>query len=95
MAALHPRRADELAAVDDQVRAGDPARAGAGEEADHVGDVVRLQALDHRHRDEDDLPTTADIELRVQKMARRRIGRVRVTVVLSDEAAADDRKDDA
>ena len=60
-----------------------------------VGDVVRLQALDHRHRDEDDLPTTADIELRVQKMARRRIGRVRVTVVLSDEAAADDRKDDA
>ena len=61
----------------------------------HVGDVVRLQALDHRHRDEDDLPTTADIELRVQKMARRRIGRVRVTVVLSDEAAADDRKDDA
>ncbi|MFD6728115.1 hemolysin family protein [Corynebacterium xerosis] len=61
----------------------------------HVSDVVRLQALDHRHRDEDDLPTTADIELRVQKMARRRIGRVRVTVVLSDEAAADDRKDDA
>ncbi len=52
----------------------------------HVGDVVRLDALDHAHRDEDDLPTTAQVELRVQKMARRRIGRVRVTVTREENA---------
>ncbi|MFC3850928.1 hemolysin family protein [Corynebacterium hansenii] len=52
----------------------------------HVGDVVRLDALDHAHRDEDDLPTTAQVELRVQKMARRRIGRVRVTVTREEDA---------
>lgn len=52
----------------------------------HVGDVVRVEALDHVHRDEDDLPTTAEVELRVQKMARRRIGRIRVTVARKENA---------
>ncbi|MFD5868721.1 hemolysin family protein [Corynebacterium sp. NPDC060344] len=66
----------------------------------HVGDVVHLKALDHVHRDDDDLPTEADVELRVQKMARRRIGRVRVSVAMAQEAVAaaearaDERKDD-
>ena len=40
----------------------------------HVGDTIRLEAIDHVHRDEDDLPTTVDLELRVMKMARRRVG---------------------
>ncbi|MCG7437911.1 hemolysin family protein [Corynebacterium freneyi] len=52
----------------------------------HVGDVVRVDALDHVNRDEDDLPTTAEVELRVQKMARRRVGRVRVTVTRKENA---------
>ncbi|WP_295624511.1 hemolysin family protein [uncultured Corynebacterium sp.] len=56
----------------------------------HVGDVVRVKALDHQHRDEDDLPTQADVELRVQRMAGRRIGRVRVYVSLSDDAVPDE-----
>lgn len=52
----------------------------------HVGDVVRVEALDHVNRDEDDLPTTAEVELRVEKMARRRVGRVRVTVTRKENA---------
>lgn len=52
----------------------------------HVGDVVRVDALDHVNRDEDDLPTTAEVELSVQKMARRRVGRVRVTVTRKENA---------
>ncbi|MDK8767880.1 hemolysin family protein [Corynebacterium freneyi] len=52
----------------------------------HVGDVVRVDALDHVNRDEDDLPTTAEVELRVEKMARRRVGRVRVTVTRKENA---------
>lgn len=51
-----------------------------------AGDVVTLDALDHVHRDEDDLPTTAHIELRVQTMARRRVGRVRVTISRKEDA---------
>ncbi|MGV3114852.1 hemolysin family protein [Corynebacterium freneyi] len=52
----------------------------------HVGDVVRVDALDHVNRDEDDLPTTAEVELSVQKMASRRVGRVRVTVTRKENA---------
>lgn len=52
----------------------------------HVGDVVRVDALDHVNRDEDDLPTKAAVELSVQKMARRRVGRVRVTVTRKENA---------
>ena len=51
----------------------------------HVGDTIRLEAIDHVHRDEDDLPTTVDLELRVMKMARRRVGHVRVVLTRRDD----------
>ena len=51
----------------------------------HVGDTIRLEVIDHVHRDEDDLPTTVDLELRVMKMARRRVGHVRVVLTRRDD----------
>ena len=43
-----------------------------------AGDTLTLEAVDHRHRDEDDLPTRATIRLDVVRMDQHRVDRVLV-----------------
>ncbi len=50
-----------------------------------AGDEVELEAIDHTNRDEEDLPTAAQVQLRVQRMARHRVGRIRVTITRQQE----------
>lgn len=44
----------------------------------HVGDTLTLEAVDHTHRDEDDLPTKANIHLEVVRMDQHRVDRILV-----------------
>ncbi|MDO5029015.1 MAG: hemolysin family protein [Corynebacterium sp.] len=44
------------------------------------GDTITVEATDHENVDEENLPTTADVTFRVERMARHRVGRVRVHV---------------
>nr|WP_120492676.1 hemolysin family protein [Corynebacterium lactis] len=44
------------------------------------GDTVTVRATDHENKDEEDLPTTALVVFRVERMARHRVGRIRVHV---------------
>ena len=44
------------------------------------GDTVTVEATDHENLDEENLPTTAEVAFRVERMARHRVGRVRVQV---------------
>ena len=43
-----------------------------------VGDSLTVEAVDHYHRDEDDLPTTAEIRLEVMRMDQHRVDRLLV-----------------
>ena len=42
------------------------------------GDTVTVEATDHENLDEENLPTTAEVAFRVERMARHRVGRIRV-----------------
>ena len=44
------------------------------------GDTVTVEATDHENLDEENLPTTAEVAFRVERMARHRVGRIRVQV---------------
>ena len=49
-----------------------------------AGDTLTLEAVDHRHRDEDDLPTKAEIRLDVVRMDQHRVDRILVRRVGGD-----------
>lgn len=62
------------------------------------GDEIVFTAVDHINRDDDDLPTEVNVRFRVERMAKHRVGRIRVSVqrnaaalgtAVADEAAAD------
>jgi len=44
------------------------------------GDTITVEATDHENLDEENLPTTAEVAFRVERMARHRVGRIRVQV---------------
>lgn len=44
------------------------------------GDTITVEATDHENLDEEGLPTTAEASFRVERMARHRVGRIRVQV---------------
>lgn len=56
-----------------------------------TGDSITVEAIDHENRDEEDLPTRATVSFTVVKMARRRVGRVRVVVTRPEPEEEDDR----
>ncbi|MFR9480675.1 hemolysin family protein [Corynebacterium amycolatum] len=47
------------------------------------GDTITVEATDHENLDEENLPTTAEVAFRVERMARHRVGRIRVQVDLA------------
>lgn len=79
-------RPDELGDLMDlELPEGDDSETLGGmvaEEMDRLpeaGDEVRLDAIDHQNRDEDDLPTGTAVVLRVVEMDGHRVGRIRVS----------------
>lgn len=78
-------RPDELGDLMDlELPEGDDSETLGGQIAEHVdrlpevGDQARLEAVDHRHRDEDDLPTNTIVTAQVLDMEGHRVGRIKV-----------------
>ena len=55
-----------------------------------AGDSIDAEAVDHVNRDDEDLPTQAHVTLTVEKMFRRRVGRVHVHVTRPEPEPEDE-----